>query len=147
MPSCTISQSPSTLRISLVCLAEILLLGAAGCSEANKTIPLSAAATGPAKMLKVATVRAVTRQVSSSVQVTGSFLAEESSDVAPPAAGRVIATPVDAGAVVAEGQILAKLEDRDAQLRLQAAVGAEQQAEASLRQAESRIGLAQGGRF
>ena len=98
-------------------------------------------------MLKVATVRAVTRQVSSSVQVTGSFLAEESSDVAPPAAGRVIATPVDAGAFVKEGQLLAKLEDRDAQLRLQAALASEQQAEASLRQAESRIGLAQGGKF
>ena len=46
-----------------------------------------------------------------------------------------------------EGQLLAKLEDRDAQLRLQAAVASEQQAEASLRQAESRIGLAQGGKF
>ena len=59
----------------------------------------------------------------------------------------MIETPVDAGAFVKEGQLLAKLEDRDAQLRLQAAVASEQQAEASLRQAESRIGLAQGGKF
>jgi len=48
---------------------------------------------------------------------------------------------------VQEGQLLAKLEDRDAQLRLQAAMASEQQAEASLRQAESRIGLTQGGKF
>ncbi len=119
----------------------------AGCNKESKNVSITEAATGPAKVLKVATVRAVTRQVSSSVQVTGSFLAEESSDVAPPAAGRVIETPVDAGAFVKEGQLLAKLEDRDAQLRLQAAEASEQQAEASLRQAESRIGLAQGGKF
>jgi RND family efflux transporter MFP subunit len=130
-----------------VSLAGLALLAAAGCGNANKTITLTEAATGPAKVLKVATVRAVTREVSSSVQVTGSFLAEESSDVAPPAAGRVIETPVDAGAFVKEGQILAKLEDRDAQLRLQAALASEQQAEASLRQAESHIGLHEGGKF
>src|SRR5271154_7088452 len=137
----TISQSV------LVSLTGIALLAAAGCGNANKNVSLTEAATGPAKILKVATVRAVTRQVSSSVQVTGSFLAEESSDAAPPGAGRVTETAVDAGAFVTEGQVLAKLEDRDAQLRLQAAVASEQQAEASLRQAESHIGLAQGGKF
>src|ERR1700677_3270620 len=136
-----------TSRSALGSLAGIALLAGAGCSNANKNSSLTEAATGPAKMLKVATVRAVTRQVSSSVQTKGSFLAQESSDVAPPAAGRVTETPVDAGAFVTEGQILAKLEDRDAQLRLQAAVASEQNAEASLRQAESHIGLTQGGKF
>jgi RND family efflux transporter MFP subunit len=139
--------SRTTSQSMVASLAGIALLAASGCSNATKNMSLTEAATGPAKLLKVASVRAVTRQVSSSVQVTGSFLAEESSDVAPPAAGRVIATPVDAGAFVQEGQILAKLEDRDAQLRLQAALASEQQAEASLHQAESRIGLTQGGKF
>lgn len=127
-----------------ICAATALL---AGCSSTKKEASVTEAATGPAKVLKVGTVRALTREVSSSVQVTGSFLAEESSDVAPPAAGRVTETPVDAGAFVQQGQVLAKLEDRDAQLRLQAALASEQQAEASLHQAESRIGLSQGGKF
>jgi RND family efflux transporter MFP subunit len=140
MRRCTTSQ------FVFVGLAGIALI-TVGCRSENKNMSLTEAATGPAKMVKITTVRAVTRQVSSSVQTTGSFLAQESSDVAPPAAGRVTETPVDAGAFVTEGQILAKLEDRDAQLRLQAAVASEQQAEASLRQAESRIGLAQGGKF
>ena len=139
---------PTVVVSSLVAsLVAIAMIATAGCNSGGKSISLTEAATGPAKLLKVATVRAVTRQVSSSVQVTGSFLAEESSDVAPPAAGRVTETPVDAGAFVKEGQVLAKLEDRDAQLRLQAAEASEQQAEASLRQAESRIGLTQGGKF
>jgi len=130
----------------LVSWIGIALCATGGCSKSDNKISLTDAP-GPAKTLKISTVRAITRQVSSSVQVTGSFLADESSDVAPPAAGRVIATPVDAGAYVQQGEILAKLEDRDAQLRLQAALASEQQAEASLRQAESRIGLAQGGKF
>ena len=128
-------------------LALVALLAAAGCSSSKKEVSVTEAASGPAKVLKISTVRPITREVSSSVQVTGSFLAEESSDVAPPAAGRVIETPVDAGAFVQQGQVLAKLEDRDAQLRLQAALASEQQAEASLRQAESRIGLREGGKF
>jgi len=139
-------------------LAFIALLVAAGCGSGKKNGSVTEAAGspaagggptkdagGPTKVVRVTTVHAVTREVSSSVQVTGSFLAEESSDVAPPAAGRVIATPVDAGAFVQEGQVLARLEDRDAQLRLQAALASEQQAEASLRQAESHIGLPEGG--
>lgn len=135
------------LRSGPAIAAAIALLAAAGCGNSNKTSAVTEAASGPPKILKIATVRPVQREVSSSVQTTGSFLAEESSDVAPPAAGRVIETPVDAGAFVQQGQVLAKLEDRDAQLRLQAALASEQQAEASLRQAESHIGLAQGGKF
>ena len=138
--------SDSVSQRLILSLAGIVVLAAAGCSS-KKEVTVTEAATGPAKILKVTTVHAITRQVSSSVQVTGSFLAEESSDVAPPAPGRVIATPVDAGAFVQEGQTLARLEDRDAQLRLQAALSSEQQAEASLRQAESHIGLSEGGKF
>ncbi len=66
--------SRTTSQSVLVSVAAIALLAAAGCSKAGKEISLTEAATGPAKMVKVSTVRAVTRQVSSSVQVTGSFL-------------------------------------------------------------------------
>ena len=55
------------------------------------------------------------------MQVTGSFVAKESSDVAPEAAGRVVETPVNVGDFVKQGQVIARLEDRDAQLRLEQA--------------------------
>jgi len=48
---------------------------------------------------------------------------------------------------VQQGQIIAKFDDRDAQLRLDQAIAAEQQAEAALRQAQSRIGLGVGQTF
>ena len=134
-------------RYSKFLLAGVAALALLGCGKADKSTPVAEASVAPAKTLRVNIVRAMARQVSSSVQVTGSFLAEESSDVAPPAAGRVIETPVDVGAFVKEGQVLARLEDRDAQLRLQAALASEKQAEASLRQAESHIGLVEGAKF
>src|SRR4029077_4753404 len=76
-----------------------------------------------------------------------SFVAMETSDVAPEAAGRVVETPVNVGDFVKQGQVLARLESRDAELRLDQAKAAEQQAEATIRQAQSRIGLGQGQSF
>ncbi|MEI9813070.1 MAG: efflux RND transporter periplasmic adaptor subunit [Acidobacteriota bacterium] len=51
------------------------------------------------------------------------------------------------GGFVKEGQIIARLDDRDAKLRLDQALANQQQAEASVRQAQSRIGLAQNQNF
>jgi membrane fusion protein, multidrug efflux system len=101
----------------------------------------------PAHVVAVTTVRTVTRPVSATIQATGSFIAEESSDVAPETTGLIVATPVNVGDFVRKGQIIARLDDRDAKLRLQAAQAARQQAEASVRQAQSRIGLGQGQAF
>jgi multidrug efflux pump subunit AcrA (membrane-fusion protein) len=97
--------------------------------------------------LTVKVVQAESRTVAAAVQVTGSFVPREASDVAPQTTGRVIETPVDVGDFVKAGQIIARLEDRDPKLRLDQAEAAEQQAEAALRQAQSRIGLGQGEAF
>jgi membrane fusion protein, multidrug efflux system len=124
------------------------LLGA-GCGQSKSVEAAKTGTQEPAtgRTSVIAVVQAATRMVSASVQVTGSFVAKESSDVAPEAAGRIVATPVDVGDFVQQGQILARLDDRDAKLRLDQAQAAEQQAEAALRQAESRIGLGQGETF
>ena len=42
------------------------------------------------------------------LEATGSFQAEESSEVAPEASGRVIATPVDVGQFVRDGAVLVR---------------------------------------
>jgi len=114
--------------------------------EASKSSDVPAA-TLATQMPTVRTAKAESRTIAASVQTTGSFVAKESSDVAPLAAGRVSETLVDVGAFVRQGEVIAKLEDRDAQLRFEQATAAEQQAEAALRQAQSRIGLGQGESF
>ena len=77
------------------------------------------------------------------IEATGSFDADESSDVAPDAAGRVVATPVDVGQFVKEGAVLVRLQGIDAGLRLDEARAAVSRAEASLKLAESQNTLAQ----
>jgi RND family efflux transporter MFP subunit len=125
-----------------------LVLVLAGCggpkvTEAAKN-PSPESAAGA---LTVTVVPVEMRTVAAAVQVTGSFVSRELSDVAPQAAGRVIDTPVDVGDFVKQGQIIARLDDRDAKLRADQAEAAEKQAEAALRQAQSRIGLGQGQSF
>ena len=132
--------------------ATLLLSGfLAACRDAKNVeaakSPESPAASLAAQVPTIRTARAETRAIAASVQATGSFVAKESSDVAPQAAGRVSETPVDVGAFVRQGEVIAKLEDRDAQLRFEQATAAEQQAEAALRQTQSRIGLGQGEPF
>ena len=87
------------------------------------------------------------REVPVSIEANGTFEASEASDLTPPAEGTVISTPVDIGASVESGDVVVRLDDRDARLRLEQAKALVEQAEASLRQAESRIGLMAGSTF
>jgi RND family efflux transporter MFP subunit len=94
-----------------------------------------------AEKIVYATAKATMRDVPAYIQATGSFIAEESSDVAPAVGGRVAATPVEIGAFVKKGQVICRLEERDAQLRLEQARAGLEQARFVFRQAQSRVGL------
>jgi RND family efflux transporter MFP subunit len=132
-----------------IIIAYLALLSTIGCGVSKTGETTKAAPVDPStvRVVAISTVQAQTRSISASVQATGSYIAMDISDVAPEAAGRVVETPVNVGDFVRQGQVLARLADRDAQLRLEQAKAAEQQAEASLRQSQSRIGLGQGQNF
>jgi RND family efflux transporter MFP subunit len=100
----------------------------------------SAAASGP-KIVAVSTASASIKPVSAGFEETGSFVADESSDIAPAVVGRVIATPVNVGDFVKQGQVICELDHRDAQLRLDQVRAQLDEATANVRQAQSRIGL------
>ncbi|MDR3698610.1 MAG: efflux RND transporter periplasmic adaptor subunit [Candidatus Sulfopaludibacter sp.] len=108
----------------------------AGCGK-NETASASQAVP---KRLTVTTSQAVTRTVPASFEETGTFNPDETSDIAPPVAGRVVATPVNVGDFVKEGQAICELDHRDAQLRLDQAKAQLTEATAALRQMQSRIG-------
>lgn len=101
----------------------------------------------PTEKVIYSIAKATVREVPAHIQATGSFIAEESSDVAPAVGGRVAATPVEIGDFVKKGQLICKLEDREAQLRLDQARAALEQSRYLLRQAQSRVGLSDDGRF
>src|ERR1700679_180173 len=54
--------------------------------------------------ISIPTATAEVRQVPADFEETGTFIAEESSQIAPVAPGRVLSTPVDVGAHVTQGQ-------------------------------------------
>jgi RND family efflux transporter MFP subunit len=89
----------------------------------------------------VATVKSQEQPVT--IEATGSFEADESSDVAPDSSGRVVATPVDVGQFVKEKAVLVRLQGIDAGLRLDEARASVSRAEANLKLAESQNALAQ----
>jgi RND family efflux transporter MFP subunit len=109
-------------------LSAALLAALAGCS---REAPPPAAAP-PAIAVPVAT--AAERPLERVITVSASLFAQERTPVSARVAGRVQALPVDLGAAVRAGEIIAEIEPRDYELRVQ-------QSRALLGQARARLGL------
>ena len=129
--------------IPLAVLAAAVLMLAACSKDAGTSV----AAAGAPKRISVPVARAQTRMVPAGFDATGTFAADETSDVAPLVAGRVVSTPVNAGDFVRQGQVICRLDPRDAQIRLEQARAQVNEADAGLRQTQSRIGLTGGAAF
>jgi RND family efflux transporter MFP subunit len=91
--------------------------------------------------------KAVSREIPAFIQATGSLVAEETSNVAPKVAGKVVNVSANVGQFITQGSTLAKLDERDAQLQLAQARANVTQAIAGVRQAEARLGLSPNGTF
>jgi membrane fusion protein (multidrug efflux system) len=126
---------PAALAACVACIPFLTT----GCNRTESAEP--AAAPRPPATVAVAPVKGIDEAVI--VEATGSFQADESSDVAPESSGRVIATPVDVGQHVAKGAALIRIQAVDANLRLDEVRAAVQRAEANLKLAESQNALAQ----
>ena len=123
-----------------IATSALLLVTLSGCRHDSSNGSKNA---GP-HIIEIEAGIASVRQVPASFEETGSFVADESSNIAPPVAGRVVSTPVDAGSFVRQGQVIAELDHRDAQLKLQQARAQLDEATAAVRQVQSRIGLTTG---
>jgi membrane fusion protein (multidrug efflux system) len=113
---------------------------ASACSRGGEQAASAAPAQAPTSV-SIAPVSGVDEPVT--LEATGSFQPAESSNVAPEASGRVVATPVDVGQFVKAGQVLIRIQGVDAGLRLDEARAAIARAEANLRLTESQNALAQ----
>jgi membrane fusion protein (multidrug efflux system) len=119
----------------VVWLAPLLLAGCGGAGSAVEAItPAPEAAP-----VSIRTAAAEGREVPTVVRATGTFVADESSEVTPSVSGQVVATPVNVGDMVKAGDVLVRLDDRDAVLRLGQAKASLQQAEAQARRAGAEV--------
>ena len=129
---------PRIRAAAALCIASGALL-VASCGRTETAAPAPDAR--PPVPVAVAPVQGIDEPIV--IEATGSFEPDESSDVAPAASGRVIATPVDVGEFVPRGAVLIRIQDVDAKLRLEETRAAVERAEANLKLAESQNALAQ----
>jgi membrane fusion protein, multidrug efflux system len=137
IPQSRVFIVPQTI-IGCLLVAVTAVVGGCGRGAGDPLAP--AQARGP---VAVGIATAVGRDEPVTIEATGSFQADESSDVAPEASGRVIATPVDVGQSVQQGSVLIRIQGVDANLRLDEARAAATRAEATVALAESQYRLAQ----
>src|SRR5918911_4332752 len=104
--------------ILLTAFVIIVTLAVAACGKSNSGARqgnrdvrteggAGAAEAADAPIVAVTTVRVETREVPTFIQATGSLTANESSDVASQVSGQVISTPVNIGAFVRQGAVIA----------------------------------------
>ncbi|MGZ8842397.1 MAG: efflux RND transporter periplasmic adaptor subunit [Pyrinomonadaceae bacterium] len=133
-----------------VSLLIALALGAgaiAACRRSSSQTNAAANASPTPVVVQVSTAAAVTRQLPQYFEGTGSLAANQQTDVAPETAGKVAAVGVDIGSSVRRGQMLVRLADADFKDRVQQAQAQVDQAKATLRQNEAKIGLKPGQKF
>ena len=131
--------------LSVLLVLSVVLLNACGGSKANVRTDESHPAQPQA--IDVTTAAAIVRELPQYFEATGSLTGDEQTDVAPSIAGKVVAIGVDMGSYVKRGQMIVRLDDVDAKLRVQQMQAQVDQMKASLRQAEEKVGIAAGEKF
>src|SRR5215475_13551131 len=127
-------RSKSHFIVALVVAAAL----AAACANSQAKDEVNTASnsqpTAAPTPVDVATARAITRNLQRDVEVVGSFAADEEVVVAAQAAGELSQINVDFGSYVSQGQVIATIDQRDANLKVE-------QAEATLKQTMARLGM------
>jgi multidrug efflux pump subunit AcrA (membrane-fusion protein) len=140
---------PGSLRLTLsVLFTAAIALGLLACNR-SKGQPNTAGPSGsptPAA-ITVSTAPAIMRQLPRFFEANGDLAPHQQTDVAPSTSGKVVAIGVDIGSQVRRGQMIVKLDDSDSRLRVQQAQAQLDQAKATLRQNEAKIGLRPGQKF
>jgi len=109
-----------------------LLSGCRGQSPASST--QNATGGDPASPKRVQTARVLARPLEDAITVVGTLAAYDQATLKVKVPGRLQTITVDFGSVVRRGQLIAQIEPRDYELRVE-------QAEAALAQARARLGL------
>lgn len=128
-------------RAALLLLAALAFLLATGWAAARAwRRPATAARPAAVPAVDANTDRAVAREPARGVELVGSLAADEEVVVSAQVAGELSALSVDVGSVVRKGQVIARIDQRDKQLKVE-------EAEAALKQTLARLGAREGERF
>jgi RND family efflux transporter MFP subunit len=124
--------------IALIILSMALLAGCSRRQEANAETNRNANR-GP-DHTEVATAPVIERSAQRGLEVVGSLEAEDEVTLSSQASGNLEEIGVDVGTPVRRGQVIGRIDQRELKLKVD-------EAEASLRQAEARLGVQRGGKL
>jgi len=136
----------AVMALSVIVLVLGVSCGGSGRGGGNRNTNANSAQTGDAA-IAVTVGKAVSREIPAFIKATGSLIADETSDIAPKVAGKVVNVYANVGQFVGQGSVIAKIDDKDARLQLAEARAGVTQAIAGVRQAEARLGLGVNGKF
>lgn len=142
-------------------LIIVLSLFSASCSDSKGSSNNGNSAAVEPEVVDVTTAPAVVRPIPTYFEATGNLASDAQTDVAPTVAGKIVAVNFDVGSYVRQGDVLVRLDERDARIRLEqaqsqaqqarSAVGQAQaqvdQARANVRQTQAQLGLGENERF
>jgi multidrug efflux pump subunit AcrA (membrane-fusion protein) len=139
---------PKQLRLLILAAAVASLSWAVSCggSKANVRKDETNVSAQPAAV-DVTTVPALVRDLPRFFEATGSLTGDQQTDVAPSVAGKVTVVGVELGSYVRRGQMIVRLDDVDAKLRVQQSQTQVEQTKAALRQAQEKAGMRAGQSF
>lgn len=148
----------SYLRI--LAITALFAVGLTGCGS-NANSATASNANNQAPIVDVTAVQAVVKPIPTYIEATGNLASDAQTDVAPAISGKIAEVNFDIGSYVNQGDVLVRLDARDAAIRLeQARAQVEQQrkatgqaeaavdqAIANLRQTQARLGVKDGEVF
>ena len=151
-------RNRKTIIFTLLLLFAVGVAGA--CRRSDGSTNAANANTQPTTV-DVTTAQAIVKPIPTYFEATGNLASDAQTDVAPTVAGKIAQVNFDVGSYVQKGDVLVRLDDRDARIRLeqnqsqlqqaQAAVGQNQaqveQAQANVRQAQAQLGLGENEKF
>jgi RND family efflux transporter MFP subunit len=141
--------STALLATALCAVAALLY----GCGARGATTANANANSQPA-IVDVTTTQAIVKPIPTYFEATGNLVSDESTDVAPNIAGKILEVNFDVGSFVQKGSVLVRLDPRDAQIRIeQSEAQLDQQrkgldtAQANAEQARAKLGISSGAKF
>ncbi|MEP7374118.1 MAG: efflux RND transporter periplasmic adaptor subunit [Chitinophagaceae bacterium] len=99
-------------------LSFIFVLALNSCKEKKENTPATSRQGGGPQVLSLEGLIASSKTINAQIEVPGTILASESTEIHPEVSGRVVQLNIKEGAFVSQGALLAKLYDEDLQAQL-----------------------------
>ena len=132
----SINSNKFTAFIFLILISNFVL---AGCGGSKASSENANAASSEPLIVEVTTAPAIMQQIPTYFEATGTLASDAQTDVAPTVGGKIVAVNFDIGSYVNRGDVLVRIDDRDARIRLEQAQAQVNQAQAQVNQAQAQV--------